>query len=145
MHPWEVFGGLTLDPKTNGSQEWAKATSGPIFRGMCERWLKDCEAVMGRKLHAVVAIEYQKNGWPHGHPLVAVEGGLEARTWGPERTDGNGRMFGDISHMRHQWMERRDRGWAKLEIPRSMGAVATYASKYLSKGLDTGDVILWRL
>lgn len=136
---WGAFGALTLDQRTNGSREWEKTTSGEVFRHMVTRWLRDGEQVLGRKLQAVVAVEYQKNGWPHAHPLVAAEGGLNPRTWGPSL------QWGDISKLRNQWMERRARGWAKLEVPRSVGAVATYASKYLSKGLETGDVILWGL
>jgi hypothetical protein len=84
---------------------------------------------VGRHVEAaVVALEYQKNGWPHFHPLLRLPGGLQAR---------------DFAGLGQAWF--REHGYARLEAPRSRDDVCVYAAKYLTKDLGRGDVIFWPL
>jgi hypothetical protein len=119
---WHVFGALTYDPrKVDFRPGYATA------RGHVLRWLGNSKGHPSQFIEAaVVAIEYQKNEWPHFHPLLRLRGGL---------------AFGDISDLRQAWF--RDHGYAKLEEPASAIAVASYAAKYLAKELGKGDVIFW--
>jgi len=75
-----------------------------------------------------VALEYQKNGWPHFHPLLRLAGGLQP---------------GDIARLGQAWY--KPHGYARLEPPRSRVDVCSYAAKYLAKDLSRGDVIFWPL
>ncbi len=93
------------------------------------QWLREAPAQLGRPVEAaVVALEYQKNGWPHLHPLMRVQGGLQG---------------GEIRALGTWWY--RHHGGNRLEEPRDVADVAAYASKYLVKDLSRGDVILWPL
>jgi hypothetical protein len=95
--------------------------------GRVEWFLREGQRQLGRKIEAaVVALEYQKNGWPHFHPLLRLEGGVQ---------DGDLRTLGPI------WYQVA--GYARLEVPRVRDEVCAYAAKYLSKGLDRGDVVFW--
>lgn len=149
---WHLFGGLTFDPRRTvgfgpapGPQRGKHFTrqsprlwedgravlrdapvSADVARGRVRRFLREGEQLLGRKLTAVVALEYQKNGWPHFHPLLSVEGGLQGR---------------EIETLGGLWF--RLAGGNRLERPRSVGDVSAYASKYLTKGLEEGDVLLW--
>jgi hypothetical protein len=89
--------------------------------------MRDTDRALGKRLEAaVVALEYQKNGWPHFHPLLRLAGGLRPR---------------DFSAAGHEWYAPH--GYARLEVPRSEFDVAAYASKYLVKELERGDVVFW--
>lgn len=150
LRSWHLFGGLTFDPRRRvprppGSQRFGEKTresprltedgrvrlgdapmSADVARGRVRSFLRDGEDVLHRRLAAVVALEYQKNGWPHFHPLLSVEGGLEG---------------GEIAALGNLWFQRC--GGNRLEVPASSSDVCAYAAKYLSKGLDRGDVLFW--
>jgi hypothetical protein len=90
-------------------------------------WLEKAPERLGRPLEAaVVALEYQRNGWPHFHPLLRLAGGLQP---------------GDVSRLSKLWFERH--GYNRLEAPRSREDVCAYAAKYLSKDLGRGDILFW--
>lgn len=154
---WDLFGGLTFDPKrgvcpppgeqrhgerlrlapvvgvdrlTGDADPRVRLSSRPLARDVAlsrVTWFfREGERRLGRQLSGVVALEFHKNGWPHFHPLISLEGGLQ---------DGDVKVLGPL------WTARC--GYNRLEPPHSAGAVASYASKYLSKGLDSGDVVFW--
>ena len=156
---WHLFGGLTYDqrrpgrvvvlPPQSSGEVWqappgrtllsprvsedgrVRLDSQPVARDRAvahvEYFLREGQRKLGRPIEAaVVALEYQKNGWPHFHPLLRLAGGL---------LDGDVRTLGPIWH--------KVAGYGRLEVPRSMQDVCAYASKYLAKGLEGGDVVLW--
>ena len=124
MGEWHVFGGLTYDQR--------RRTTVPgrdVAMAHCRRWLRESSRTAGVQVEAaVVALEYQRNGWPHFHPLVRVSGGMRP---------------GLCSALGQAWFRRH--GYARLEPPRSVSDVSSYAAKYLSKDLDKGDVLFWPL
>jgi hypothetical protein len=122
MGEWHVFGGLTY------RQLEGKAPPGAdVVRAHARRWLREAPRACGRPVEAaVIALEYQRNGWPHLHPIVRLPGGLHP---------------GDLATLGTAWY--RQHGIAKLEVPRSAPDVCRYAAKYLSKDLNRGDVIFW--
>jgi hypothetical protein len=122
MGDWHVFGALTYDQRrrtTVPGADVARAHVRSWLLGLQRDPAVDAEA-------AVVALEYQKNGWPHFHPLVRVRGGVR-----------NG-LFAAAGQ---RWYA--EHGYARLEAPRSAGDVSAYAAKYLSKDLSRGDVLFW--
>jgi hypothetical protein len=129
--PWHVFGGLTYDPAMRRRDAAGGPTapgSDPI-RAHARLWLRESDKALGHRLEAaVVALEYQKSGWPHLHPLLRLAGGLQ------------GAEFKTIGQL---WFRRH--GYAKLEEPLSQDDVSAYASKYLVKDLARGDVTFWPL
>jgi hypothetical protein len=129
MGEWHLFGGLTYDQR----RRRLDGTGMPIPPGAdvarrhVLRWLGDGSERLGRPVEAaVVALEYQRNGWPHFHPLLRLPGGLA----------GN-----ELQELGGLWFERH--GYAKLEPPRDRADVCAYAAKYLSKDLARGDVLFW--
>jgi hypothetical protein len=129
---WNLFGGLTYDQRrrrTDARSGDAIAPGADVARAHVFRWLKQAPQTLGRPINAaVVALEYQRNGWPHFHPLLCVNGGLQ----------GN-----ELEQLGGAWF--RAHGYARLERPRDQVDVCTYAAKYLAKDLDSGDLIMWRL
>lgn len=124
MGPWHVFGGLTYDPDKH-----PRVPGSDTARHHVYRWLGDVHYRLGRQVDAgVVALEYQKRGWPHFHPLLRLSGGLQP---------------GDLARLGQAWFEPH--GFARLEVPASKSDVCAYAAKYLSKDLNKGDVIFWPL
>lgn len=121
---WHVFGGLTYRDQTDTRVRGQEA----VLRD-CRTWLRKSEKVLGRGIEAgVLAVEYHRSGWPHIHPLLRLEGGLR---------------YPDLHQLKQAWSDWH--GYATLEEPRDVGAVAAYASKYLAKDLAQGDVFLWPL
>jgi hypothetical protein len=127
--PWHVFGALTYD------QRRERVTSAPhgtpvaadVARAHVRRWLRQGDKALGGRLEAaVVALEYQKNGWPHFHPLLRLAGGQL------------GREYATLGPL---WFDQH--GYARLEEPRTQLDVAAYAAKYLVKDLGRGDVLFW--
>lgn len=144
LQDWHLFGGLTFDqrrwtvPEVHGKWadrrvEYANATSGVVTprvspdkaRRVVLRWLTECEQVVGGRIDYVIALEYQKNGWPHFHPLLHLPNGLKD---------------GQISALGGAWW--RLAGSNRLEAPLCTEATARYAAKYLAKDFETGDVML---
>lgn len=122
MGEWHVFGALTYDPARRRTDRDGPVRPGAdVVRSHARAWLRDSRAEA-----AVVALEYQKNGWPHLHPLVRLPGGIRR---------------GDLVALGQSWYQQH--GYAKLELPLSRDDVCAYASKYLAKDLDCGDVIFW--
>jgi len=117
-----VFGGLTYDPARRRTDERGPVPPGAdVVKAHARAWLRQSRAEA-----AVVALEYQKNGWPHLHPLVRLPGGIRR---------------GDLVELGQSWFSHH--GYARLELPRSRTDTCAYASKYLAKDLDRGDVIFW--
>lgn len=131
MGRWDLFGGLTYDPKRcrpDGRGAFIRPGA-DVVKAHAFRWLAEAPKTLGRPVEAaVVALEYQKNGWPHLHPLLRIAGGLQGS---------------EISQLGTAWYERH--GGNRLEEPRSREDVCAYASKYLVKDLSRGDVIFWPL
>jgi hypothetical protein len=91
------------------------------------RWLRETNRQLSHRVEAgVIALEYQKNGWPHFHPLLRLSGGLQQ---------------GDLAVLGPAWF--KPHGYARLEAPRGGDQVAAYAAKYLTKDLARGDVVFW--
>ena len=130
MGEWHVFGGLTYDPSRRGRTDGHGVPIAPgadVVLAHARQWLREGQRRLGRDLEAaVVALEYHKSGWPHLHPLVRVAGGLQGT---------------EFATLGQTWFERH--GYARLERPSDASAVAAYASKYLTKDLSRGDVLLW--
>jgi len=129
LAPWQLFGALTYDPKRtrpDGRPAWGH-TRGPstesVQKGI-RHWHKETEKLVGR-VALVAALEAHKTGWPHVHPLLAFTHELEG---------------GEIAAVGQVWYKMN--GYARLEVPRSRDAVAAYASKYVTKELERGDVLL---
>jgi len=122
MGEWHVFGALTYDQRRRQT-----VPGSDVARAHVRRWLQRAgpDSALGAEA-AVVALEYQKNGWPHFHPLVRVRGGLRPG------------LFAQLGQL---WF--KEHGYAKLEAPRDKLDVARYAAKYLAKDLSRGDVIFW--
>jgi hypothetical protein len=97
-----------------------------VARGRVRTFLRDGGELLGRRITGVVAMEYQRNGWPHFHPLLGIEGGLRG---------------GEVAALGGLWFKAS--GGNRLEVPRDLGDCCAYAGKYLTKGLDRGDVIIW--
>ena len=127
---WHVFGALTYDQNRRLRMAVHNGSGMPgadVARAHVRRWLSEGSRLLGRPIEAgVVALEYQKNGWPHFHPLLRIAGGLTGNEF---------RTLGQAWFRRH--------GYARLEVPRDQGDVAAYAAKYLSKDLSRGDVLFW--
>lgn len=122
MGDWHVFGALTYDP---GRRD--RVPGNDVAKANVRRWLGRGLREIGRPIEAaVVALEYQRNGWPHFHPLLRVAGGVQSA---------------EIAQLAASWSTRH--GHARLEVPRDRGAVSSYAAKYLSKDLHRGDVLFW--
>lgn len=122
MGDWHVFGALTYDQRRRSTVPGADVAMAHV-----RRWLRESGRETGVPVEAaVVALEYQRNGWPHFHPLVRVSGGMRP---------------GQFGALGQSWFRRH--GFARLESPRDELAVATYAAKYLVKDLSRGDVLFW--
>ena len=122
MGDWHVFGGITYDPKRRTTQPGSD-----VVRAHVRSWIGRDARKSGICVEAgVVALEYQRNGWPHCHPLLRVRGGARAG------------LYAELGQL---WFKRH--GYAKLERPKDTAAVSSYAAKYLAKDLDRGDVMFW--
>lgn len=127
---WHVFGSLTYDPRRRPhDHRWPyldRQATGSECLDHARRWINEAKHREPRIEAAVIALEWQKSGAPHLHPLIRVAGGLY------------GNEFATIGQV---WYERH--GYAHLEQPRDQLAVSAYASKYLTKQLSDGDIVLW--
>jgi hypothetical protein len=124
MGEWHVFGALTYDQRRRPT-----VPGSDVARAHVRRWLRDAPRRAGVEVEAaVVALEYQRNGWPHFHPLLRLRGGARP---------------GDFGRLGQAWF--KPHGYAQLQVPRDQSDVAAYAAKYLAKDLSEGDVIFWPL
>jgi hypothetical protein len=89
-----------------------------------ETFIRRGEKILQKPIDYVCALQSQKNGWIHYHPLLAM-GELEG---------------GEISALGKLWYEMA--GGCKLSVPRDGKAVSAYACRYLSRDLAGGDVLL---
>lgn len=123
-------GGLALAPRLADLPVPPRLDGRPLTRESAERralaFLERAEEELGREVGAVVALEYHKNGWPHFHGLMHVQGGVR----GHEK-----RVLGGL------WMELA--GASQIEPPRAARDVAAYVAKYLVKDLNRGDLVFW--
>lgn len=157
MRPWHLTITLTFDPKRRtpvppGAQRGAHplsscisprvtddagrntppirlsdvALTGDVAQHRVKKWLKDGQERLGRRISGVVCLENHKNGAPHFHGLLGLDGDLQD---------------GDIRELGQLWFKRN--GYNRLEIPRSVNDVASYAAKYMSKDIKDGGVIFW--
>jgi len=154
LGPWDIFGGETFDQRRRRFQRIETRTSEPVCVGG-DRWvwghpvvydyihelprkvsvdgtreafqnfIRRGRKALGRGIEYAAAIESQKNGWPHLHPLLKVEEGLRG---------------GDIAALGRIWWE--EYGLNKLAAPRSQNDVAGYCAKYLVKDLASGELLL---
>lgn len=90
-----------------------------------QNFIRRGRKALGRHIEYAAAIESQKNGWPHLHPLLKLEEGLRG---------------GDIAALGRIWWE--EYGLNKLAAPRSQNDVAGYCAKYLVKDLASGELLL---
>ena len=128
---WHLFGGLTYDQRRRRADgRGGYIAPGPdVAKAHVWRWLREAPKTLGRPIDAaVVALEYQRNGWPHFHPLLRLNGGVQGD---------------ELERLGAAWFAKH--GYAKLEVPRDTGAVCNYAAKYLAKDLNRGDVIMFCL
>lgn len=122
MGEWHVFGALTYDPSRRD-----RVPGNDVAKANVRRWLGRGLRTLGRPVEAaVVALEYQRNGWPHFHPLLRIAGGVQPA---------------EIAQLATSWSARH--GHARLAVPRDQLDVTSYAAKYLAKDLDRGDVLFW--
>jgi hypothetical protein len=122
MGEWHIFGALTYDPGKHPVKPGAD-----VVRAHARRWLRQGARAIGRPIEAgILALEYQKNGYPHLHPLLRLSGGLRPT---------------DLPALGQLWW--KPHGLERLEYPRKQEDVCAYATKYLTKDLAKGDVIFW--
>lgn len=154
LGPWDIFGGETFDQRRRRFQRIETRTAEPVCVGG-DRWvwghpvvydyihelprkvgvdgtreafqnfIRRGRKALGRGIEYAAAIESQKNGWPHLHPLLKLEGGLRG---------------GDIAALGRIWWE--EYGLNKLAAPRSQNDVAGYCAKYLVKDVASGELLL---
>lgn len=121
---WHVFGGMTYSPE----RKWGMPGLDTV-RYHTFNWLRSAPAAIGRPVDAaVVAIERHENGWPHLHPLLRLNGGVQA---------------GDLAGLGQLWFKKH--GYARLELPRNQADVSAYAAKYITKDALGSEIVLFRL
>lgn len=130
LAPWHLFGGLTFDqrrcPKERiGGTLVPRRIPVDVARGRFERYVAGAERALGRRIEYVAGLESQRNGWPHFHPLLSLEGGLQG---------------GDVVALGSLWYDAN--GYGRLEAPRSVEDVTGYCAKYLLKDLAVGDLLI---
>jgi hypothetical protein len=130
LAPWHLFGGLTFDQR-RCRHERIGGTMVPcripvdVARGRFQRYIAGAQRALGRRIEYVVGLEAQRNGWPHFHPLLSLEGGLQT---------------GDVVCLGGLWYEAN--GYGRLEAPRSVDDVTGYCAKYLLKDVAIGDLLI---
>jgi hypothetical protein len=131
LREWHLFGGLTFDQRRVPSEKVLgvnvpRVISRDVAGARFREWIRRSEGVLQRRVDYVAAMESQRNGWPHFHPLLDL-----------------GRLGdGDIETLGRLWYEAN--GYGRLEVPRDRAAVCSYSAKYLAKDLGTGDVLMSR-
>src|SRR5215831_1241807 len=104
MGEWHVFGALTYDQ----GRRQGHMPGSDVARAHVRSWLGKGIRRTGLQVEAgIVALEYQRNGWPHFHPLLRLRGGDHPQSH---------QLLGQVWFKQH--------GYAKLETPRSIEDVA---------------------
>ena len=128
-YEWHYFGGLTFDQRRVPQERlwgdtWVpRRISRDVAVARAKRFMRQAEKALGRRLVMVVALEAHRNGWPHFHPLIHVEGG---------------RRRGDLQTIGPVWYELN--GYEHLEL-RFPEQAARYCGKYMVK--DDGVEVLF--
>jgi hypothetical protein len=127
---WDLFGGLTFDQRRCPAEvimgvKVPRRIPVDSARVRFQNFVGRAEKTLGRELKYVAALESQRNGWPHLHPLLSLEGGLQA---------------GDVAALGGLWYDAN--GYGRLEAPRSLADVTGYCAKYLLKDLAIGALLI---
>lgn len=119
---WDLYMTLTYDPKR---PRYVQAPSMWASRRHMTRWLTQVDKSFGRGVAAVSSLEYQQNGWPHWHGLVAAGGVSQDE-------------FKKASEL---WYNAY--GYAKFVRVglTDRARISEYVSKYITK--DSGDVLFY--
>lgn len=128
LRAWHLFGGLTFDQRRFRSEvvlgcRVPRVISRDMAIGRFKRWIARSESFLGRRIDYVAALQYQRNGWPHFHPLLDIGTVVD----------------GDIALLGAAWYQ--ENGFGRLEEPRCREAVCEYAARYLARDLACGDVL----
>jgi hypothetical protein len=136
---WSYFANpLTFDPLVMVGTSPAELEKGRqrLALPVVSRWtamrrfqyfLDHASEAVGRPTVGVIAVEPHQGGQPHGHGLVAIEGGV---------------VCGQIVGLAGLWHGYRGNGWIRLEEPRSQQDVAGYCAKYMAK--DASELVFSR-
>lgn len=132
--PWQVFGTSTVHRARVGDDGRPVFPSAMTAENYSRRFasiLVRLERRLGRRIVCVWGVEAHQDGYPHGHFLLSVDGGVRE---------------GDFRAIAREHWERL--GFVRCELPRDRTACARYAAKYLLKtGCDLEvfpEVIPWR-
>ena len=129
-YEWHYFGGLTFDQRRVPQERlwcstWVpRRISRDVAVARVKRFMRGAERALGRPVVAVIALEAHKNGWPHFHPLIHVDGG---------------RRRGDLQTIGPVWYELN--GYEHLEPVRFPEQAARYCAKYMLK--DEGAEVVF--
>lgn len=122
LRKWDLYYTLTYDPKR---PRYVQAPSMWASRRHMMGWLKQLDKCFGRGVSAVSSLEYQLNGWPHWHGLLAA-GGISQ---------------GEFKKASELWSNGY--GYCHFERfdPYAAEAASNYVGKYITKGF--GEVIFY--
>lgn len=135
---WDLFMTLTFDPLVMAGTSAAALAKGreqlavpDVSRWTAQRrfgyFLEHASKVVGRPTVGVVALEPHQDGQPHGHGLLAIQGGV---------------VGSEIGALGGLWRDYRGNGWIRLEVPRSQEDVTGYCAKYMAK--DASELVFSR-
>lgn len=122
LSKWDLYMTLTYDPRR---ARFSQAPSMWASRRHMAGWLAKVDKSFGRNVCSVSSLEYQQNGWPHWHGLIAAGGVSQAEF----------KMSSELWYNAY--------GYAKfVRIGYSDRAgVSDYVAKYITK--DSGDVLFY--
>ena len=116
---WQVFGTSTVHRArvdASGVPVFPSVMTTESYSRRLASVIREAERRLGRRMVAVWGVEAHVSGYPHGHLLLGVQGGIR---------EGDFRVIAGV-----HW-ERL--GFLRLEYPRMRSACARYAAKYLLK------------
>lgn len=134
---WTLFANpLTFDPLVMAGTSPAALAKGrqQLAVPTVSRWtamrrfryfLDKSSRALGRSTVGVIALEPHSSGQPHGHGLVALEGGLVGK---------------EIATLAALWRDYPGNGYIRLEPPRSQEDVTRYSAKYMAK--DVSELVI---
>lgn len=132
---WDLFATLTFDPlvMVGTSPEELEKGRQRLALPVVSRWtamrrfqhfVDHAGKAVGRPVVGVIAMEPHGGGQPHGHGLLAFEGGV---------------VGGEKVGLGGLWGGYRGNGWIRLEVPRSQEDVTGYCAKYMAK--DASELV----